>query len=168
MTKAGGGGLTGFLGAVGDSGSVFLDDADVYTIAFAAGVAKEITEANSVGAATPLNEGPISGVVAVNGSNGSLIINKSGLYEVSLSSSFSSSGGTKVDGAVYKNGVRQGNIAFERDIANPNDFGAVGPSNIVDIQDGDLPAILTARFICSAARTLSINHLSLHAMGTGK
>jgi len=133
MTNAGGGGTTGILGAVGDSGSVFLDDSDAYTITFATGVAKEITEANSVGAATPLNAGPVSGIITANGSNGSITINKVGLYEVSLSSSFSSSGVTKVDGAIYKNGVRQGNVAFERDIATPNDVGSVGPSNVIKI-----------------------------------
>ena len=165
MTSSGGGAS---LGAVGDSGSVFLDDSDAYSIAFAAGVAKEITEANSVGAASPLNAGPVSGVVTVDGSAGSVIVNKSGLYEVSLSMSFSSSGGTKVDGAIYKNGVRQGNISFERDISTPNDVGSVGPSNVIEILDGDLPAVLTCRLICDAIRTLSIPHFSLHALGTGK
>lgn len=168
MTTSGGGGNIGNLGAVGDSGSVFLDDSDLYSIACTAGVAKELTEANSVGAATPLNAGVVSGVVTANGSNGSITINKVGLYEVSLSSSFAASGGTKVDGAVYKNGVRQGNVAFERDISNPNDVGSIGPSNIIEIEVGDLPAVLTCRVICDTTRTLAINHFSLHALGSGK
>jgi len=167
MTSSGGGGAKNVIGSVGEAGSVFLDDSDAFSVAFLAGVAKELTEANSVGAATPLNSGATSGGVVSNGSAGSITLNKIGFYEISLSSSFSSSGGTKVDGAVYLNDVRLGNVAFERDISNPNDVGSVGPSNIVEILQGDLPAVLTCKVICVTARTLSFNHLSLHALGAG-
>jgi hypothetical protein len=167
MTSSGGGGAKNLVGSVGEAGSVFLDDTDAYSVTFLAGIAKELTEANSVGSATPLNSGSTSGIVVSNGIAGSITLNKVGFYEISLSSSFSSSGGTKVDGAVYLNNVRLGNVAFERDIANPNDVGSVGPSNIVEILSGDLPAVLTCKVICGTSRILSFNHFSLHALGAG-
>lgn len=168
MTNSGGGGTTGILGSVGDSGGIFLDDADNYSIAFIAGVAKELTEANSVGAATPLNEGPVSGIVTANGPSGSLTINKAGLYEVSLASSFSADGSVNIEGAVYKNGVRNSKVSFGVDISNPNTLASVAPSCVIRISDVDLPAVLTSRFIFDANRTLAINHFSLHVVGAGK
>lgn len=167
MTNSGGGGAVVQLGAVGETGSVFLDDSDGYTIDLVAATPKEITEANSVLAAVPLNAGPVGGSVVANGSAGSIIINKIGKYEVSLSASFSSSGGAKVDGAAYLNGVRLGEVAFERDIANPNDVGSAGPSSVIEILQGDLPAVITTRWISSVTRTISIEHMSLHVVGSG-
>lgn len=166
MTSTGGGGGLN-AGAVGEGAGVWLDDPDAYSIALVAATAKEITEANSVGAATPLNAGGISGVAQASGSAGSLTLNKPGLYEISLSASFFASGGAKIDGAVYLNAGRRGEVTFERDIANPNQVGSIGPSHTVRIAEVDLPAVITARLTSDTTRVIGINHFSLHAVGSG-
>lgn len=166
MTSTGGGGGLN-VGAVGEGAGVWLDDPDAYSIALVAATEKEVTEVNSVGGVTPLNAGGISGTAQASGSAGSVTLNKPGLYEISLSASFFASGGAKIDGAIYLNTVRRGEVTFERDIANPNQTGSIGPSHTIRIAEGDLPAVITARLISDATRTIGINHFSLHAVGAG-
>jgi hypothetical protein len=153
------------FGALGESGGVYLDDADGYTMPVTAGVPTIINQANSTAGATPLKEGPEGGSVQVNGVAGSLTLNVAGIYEASLSSSFSADGGANVEGAIYLNNVRRGEVAFERDILNQNRVGSVGPSDTIEILDSDLPAVLDARVTLDTTRVLNIRHFSLHVMG---
>lgn len=166
LSGGGGGGLL-VPAAIGESGDLWLDDGDAYQINLTPGTPKEVNQANSSGGATPLNEGPVSGLMANSGSAGTITINKAGKYNISLSASFAVSGSAIVDGAVYVNNVRRPEIAFDRSIVNANQRGAVGPEGNIDIGLGDLPAVIDVRLDTDTARTLTFTHYSLNCQGVG-
>lgn len=166
MTNSGGG-LNGVSGNFGEAAGVWLDDADGYSIALTLNTPTVVNKVNSAGGLVALNAGALSGSATADGDAGSITFNKVGVYEVSFSSSFESTGSAKVDGAIRLNGVRCGEVAFERDIANPNDVGSVGPSHTIKILSGDLPAVIDVILTVDASRTLTLKHFSLHGIGAG-
>lgn len=82
-----------------------------------------------------------------------------GIYRVNFSISLEANKVCTLHGDVYINGVEQQNIAWEREIANPNDVGAAAAIGLLNLSAND---VLDVRIKSSMANTtVMFSHMNL-------
>lgn len=149
----------GLIGALGEAGDAYIIEADAYTVG---------VNASTFTIVDDINAGVTSGEITVNGTLGTITINKTGTYQAVMGMSFSLNGGDTIEGAFFVNGVESTRGTFERDIANVNDVGSVSATSLFAVTSGDLPFIIDFRLkSISASRITSIQHFSANITGVG-
>lgn len=143
------------MGALGEIGELYIVDADLYTLGLSDTVYTVLDD---------IHAGAIGGDVAINGTLGTITINKAGRYQVNVNMSFSLSGKAKIDGSIFANGVKQDKVHLERDIENMDVVRAAGTAGFCDIDV--VPVVLDFRLISDIEpRTIAVQHFNINIVG---